>query len=127
MLRVARQRPGGHLVQWVEGDAGALEPDSCDLLLMTGHVAQVFVDDGAWAGVLAAARRALCGGGRLAFDSRDPRARAWEGWTRHASYGRDEDPVLGPFDGWFELREARDGVVRFDGVTRFARDGEELR
>ena len=41
MLEVARHRPGGDRVRWIEGDASRLEEAGFDLAVMTGHVAQV--------------------------------------------------------------------------------------
>jgi 2-polyprenyl-3-methyl-5-hydroxy-6-metoxy-1,4-benzoquinol methylase len=49
MLAVARGRPGADRVQWVEGDASALGTPAADLVVMTGDVAQVFLDDDEWA------------------------------------------------------------------------------
>ncbi|MXG88885.1 methyltransferase domain-containing protein [Nocardioides flavescens] len=79
---VARSKPGAHRVRWVEGDATALLPLglSSDLALMTGNVAQVFVDDEDWQVTLDAVRESLRPGGWLVFETRRPEARAWEGW-----------------------------------------------
>src|SRR5262245_41645146 len=48
MLAVARRQPGADRVQWVEGDSGALGTPEADLVVMTGNVAQVFLDDSDW-------------------------------------------------------------------------------
>ncbi len=64
MLAVARHRPGGELVRWVEGDASQLDESQVDLAIMTGHVAQVIADDETWHKTLAAIHRALRPGGR---------------------------------------------------------------
>src|SRR5262249_8629929 len=52
-----------------------------DLVTMTGHAFQVLLDDNAVRQALTAFRRALNPGGRLAFETRNPAAQAWEGWT----------------------------------------------
>lgn len=58
MLKVARGRPSGDRVTWIEGDASALPfVGAADLLVMTGHVAQVFLDDASFLATLVAARR----------------------------------------------------------------------
>jgi hypothetical protein len=49
-----------------------------DVTLMTSHVAQLFIDDAEWAATLRDLHRALVPGGRLVFDSRDPRGRGWQ-------------------------------------------------
>ncbi len=48
---------------------------------MTSHMAQFFVTDEEWRQALADLHRALVPGGRLTFDTRDPRARGWERWN----------------------------------------------
>jgi ubiquinone/menaquinone biosynthesis C-methylase UbiE len=81
-LDVARGKPHAERVTWVHGDATALhEVDAAsDLAVMTGNVAQVFVSDDDWAQTLDAVRRCLRPGGWLAFETRRPEARDWEGW-----------------------------------------------
>jgi hypothetical protein len=87
MLAAARGKPGAGQVTWIEGTAAEAPPRAFDLALMTSHVAQVFVDDTGWSATLGHLARALAPGGRLAFDSRDPDARAWESWAGVTSVG----------------------------------------
>ena len=87
MLAVARTKEGAEKVTWIEGTASAAPSEAFDLALMTSHVAQVFVEDAAWAETLRDLARALVPGSRLAFDSRDAAARAWESWTGVTSVG----------------------------------------
>jgi SAM-dependent methyltransferase len=131
MLRVARERSHGDEVTWIEGDAGALAfAGPMDLVLMTGHVAQVFLDDDAFLKTLCAARYALRNGGRIAFDSRNPAARAWEGWTKAESLRRVEVAGVGRVEVWHERSEApaprSSGRLRFDTHYRFESTGETL-
>lgn len=130
MLEVARQRAGGAQVRWIEGDASAATPSGAGLALMTGHVAQVFVNGASWRATLIAIRRALCPGGWLAFESRNPQARPWEQWTPERSRRTVDHPVVGPTDVWQRLIEVRsDGVgprVRFDTHYRFALTEDEV-
>ena len=51
-----------------------------DLAVMTGNVAQVFVDDADWSQTLHAIHGALRGGGWFVFETRRPEVRAWEEW-----------------------------------------------
>ncbi|SAK49860.1 methyltransferase type 12 [Caballeronia hypogeia] len=130
MLRVARARPDADRVTWVEGDAQALPfVGAADLLLMTGHVAQVFPDDDALLATLKAARRALRRGGVIAFESRNPAARAWENWTRERSTRRIEAPDGTMVEVWQERHAEPDpgtsGRVAFTTRYRFA-EGETL-
>lgn len=81
-LAVARAKRHAEMVTWIEGDAtniADLEPPA-DLAVMTGNVAQVFVDDADWAATLGGVRRALRTDGWFAFETRRPEARDWERW-----------------------------------------------
>ncbi len=125
MLEVARHRPGGNLVRWLEGDARRLDGPPADLAIMTAHVAQVIHDQDAWRAALAATHRALRPGGHLAFESRNPEARAWLAWTPEASRQRVETPVEA-VDVWSDLTEVTGDLVRYDIHYRLTSDGEEL-
>jgi SAM-dependent methyltransferase len=127
MLGVARNRPGGDRVRWIEGGADRLDAQMADLAVMSGHVAQVIADDEDWRATLAATREALRPGGRVAFESRNPDARAWAGWTRRDSARMADDGAGGRFEWWYELTEVLgDGaLVRSEVHYRF-QSGEEL-
>jgi SAM-dependent methyltransferase len=122
-LAAARAKPGADRVRWLQGTAGSAPDASFDVALMTSHVAQCFVDDAEWTAVLLDCRRALVAGGRLAFDSRDPEARAWRKWNP-----RDSRRVV-TLDGdrkvetWVEVTAARGDTVSFTRHYRFP-DGE---
>ncbi len=123
MLALARWQPGAGRVQWVEGDASALGTPEADLLVMTGNVAQVFLDDADWLTALAAIHAALRPGGYLAFESRNPEDRAWQRWNRSASYKQFDSPN-GPMESWVELVSVGDGRVSFEGHNVFISTGE---
>lgn len=123
MLAWAQRQPGADRVQWIEGDAGALGTPEADLVVMTGNVAQVFLDDSTWAATLRAIHAALRSGGHLAFESRNPDDRAWERWNRAATYERIDSPY-GPIECWLELISVGDGRVRFAGHNVFSASGE---
>lgn len=88
MLDRARGRPGAETVTWVHGDSRQLPETSADLAVMTGNVAQ-HIDDQDWARTLRDLRGALRHGGTLAFESRNPAAEAWRGWTSTERTTRD--------------------------------------
>lgn len=80
---VARRKPHADRVTWIDGDATAV-PDldeGADLVVMTGNVAQVFVDDEDWHTTLGAVHRLLRPGGWFVFETRRPEVRDWERWT----------------------------------------------
>lgn len=121
MLDVARARPGGHLVTWVDGTAEQalqhVSPGSVDLVVMTGHVAQVFLEDEDWAQVLDTAGQLLATDGCLAFETRDPSSAAWERWTPELTHERvvaDDGTVS---TSWVEVTSVEGGLVTFDGHT----------
>jgi SAM-dependent methyltransferase len=128
MLAVARRPEGAERVRWVEGDATALatlesEIARTDLVVMTGNVAQVFLDGPEWAAALLAIHAVLRPGGHLAFESRNPDDCAWERWTRDATYERIDSPY-GPMECWLEVESVGDGRVRFNGHNVFNATGE---
>lgn len=125
MLAYARRQPGAERVAWLEGDSCALGARAADLLLMTGNVAQIFLDDAAWAATLRDIHAALRPGGWLAFESRNPADQAWQRWNRAASYAQLDTPH-GPVECWVELLAVGAGRVRFAGHNRFASTGEEV-
>jgi SAM-dependent methyltransferase len=126
MLDIARRRPGGDRVEWIEGDAAQLGAKSADLAVMTGHVAQVFLDDASFDSTLAAAQAALRPGGRLTFESRNPSVSPWAAWTPEQSRRVIDDSHYGAVEIWQQLIEANNDRVRFDTHYRFLRDGDTV-
>jgi len=82
MLAYAKKQANANLVQWIEGDSSVLGKANADLVLMTGNVAQVFLEDDYWLKTLGNIYNALKPGGYVAFESRNPAARAWENWNQ---------------------------------------------
>lgn len=80
MLDIAARQPHADKVDWRNGVAADLTSGCADLVLMTGHVAQYFLDDETWLHVLTATRRALRPGGHLAFEVRNPAVESWRDW-----------------------------------------------
>ena len=78
MLDVARTRSD---IEWVLGDVASVTWDRAfDLIVMTGHAFQVFVEDDELRASLAAIRSALTDDGRFVFETRNPLVREWEHW-----------------------------------------------
>lgn len=126
MLGIARARPGAGDVTWVEGVAADLASHAYDLVVMSGHVAQVFLDDAEWRSVLDHVRRALPPGGCLAFETRNPATEPWRSWNRVDSFatflGGDGTPA---FDSWVETVAVEDGLVHLVGHTEFHHPEED--
>ncbi|MFD0273911.1 class I SAM-dependent methyltransferase [Kitasatospora sp. NPDC127111] len=125
-LDVARAKPGGERVRWIHGDATVLPPLRVDLVTMTANVAQAIVDPDAWRHTLARAHEALRPGGHLAFETRNPAARAWETWNRAASHRVTEIPDVGAVESWVDLVEVSPPLVTFRWNHVFATDGQHL-
>lgn len=125
MLAVARRQPFGDRVDWIEGGADALGAERADLAIMTGHVAQFFVADDDWRRALLALRGAMRSRGALAFETRNPLARAWERWTR-ADAVTVRDPIAGEIETWTEVDTVADGVVSFTNHYRFLATGVDV-
>jgi SAM-dependent methyltransferase len=124
-LDAARGKPGAADVTWLEGTSVDLPEDAFDVAVMTSHVAQFFVSDAEWTRGLSDLHRALVPGGRLVFDTRDPRGRGWERWNA-VDTRRD---VLLP-DGravrmWSEVDDVHGGTVTSTQHYVFP-GGEEL-
>ena len=134
MLDVARRRACGERVEWIEGDAFSLGESRAELAIMTGHVAQFFLDDEGWHSALIAIRKALLPGGHIAFESRNPLVQPWADekiedhidWPSRTSRRRVEDPVAGRIEWWTEILEVEDDRVRTEIHYLFAHSGEEL-
>jgi ubiquinone/menaquinone biosynthesis C-methylase UbiE len=125
-LEVARVKPGATRVRWLHGDATALPPLQVDLATMTGNVAQVFVTDVEWASTLSRARAAMRPGGRLVFETRDPKHRAWLEWDREHSSTRTVIPNVGEVEAWVEVTDVTGDLVSFRSTFVFQSDGEVM-
>jgi len=107
MLHMARSRPGAERVEWIKGDARTLDlKRQFNLIYLTGHAFQVFLTDEDSLAMLTAASGHLAPQGCIAFDTRNPAAKAWLGWTPEsrdiaevAGSGRVEESVDTVFDG----------------------------
>jgi SAM-dependent methyltransferase len=125
MLTYAQKQATAELVQWLEGDSSKLGTPQADLILMTGNVVQVFLEDSGWLTTLHHIYDALCPGGYVAFESRNPEAREWETWKRDSNYERIQTPH-GEMECWVELVSVQDGKVHFQGHNVFTATGEIL-
>ena len=68
-------------IEWVLGDLASVDwREEFDLVVMTGHAFQVFVEDSQLRESLDAVRSALTGNGRFVFETRNPLAQGWQRW-----------------------------------------------
>ena len=126
LLRRARRRPGCRDVTWIEGPIDQLGRLEADLALMTGHVAQFFLEEDAWQAALAKIHGALKPGGRLAFESRNPLVPPFPDWPTAAAPRRVVDPAAGAVDWWATMPEPQGRRIRYELRYRFAASGEDV-
>lgn len=113
-LDVARGKPHADRVHWLHGDAAALaDVAPADLVVLTANVFQVFLDRDAALRTLVAVRDVLRPGGRLVFETRDPRRRAWESWTPKLSRTRADVAGIGEVEAWVEVTALDPPLVTF--------------
>lgn len=87
MLDHGRTRPD---IEWVLADAASAQwQEEFVLAVMTGHAFQCLITDDEVRDSLNAIRSALVDGGRFAFETRNPAAKAWQRWTT----GRETEVV----------------------------------
>lgn len=126
MLDVARRRPEAQQVHWIEGDATCLGRVNADLAIMTGHVAQVFLEDADWTDALTSIHAALRPGGHLMFESRNPLAARWTRWTPRATRREIIDGTSSRVTVWTDLLGVERNRVRFAMHYLFEKSGEQL-
>jgi SAM-dependent methyltransferase len=127
MLSIARSRPGGSRVAWVEGDARDVRLGRrFDLVALTGHAFQVFLTGADRAAVLETIAIHLAPGGRFVFDTRNPAAEEWRTWVPERSRRRIEHPRHGHVESWNDVDyDAATGIARYDTFYALA-DGKTL-
>lgn len=116
MLAIARQRPGGERVTWIEADARRFRSDErFALIVLTGHAFQVFLTEADQRAVLATIAAHLAPAGRFVFDSREPAAEAWRGWGPEDSRRTLAHPTLGAVEAWSDARQdPATGIVTYE-------------
>lgn len=121
MLDIARNRSGGDKVAWLETDAAGLSVEvRFDLVIMTGHVFQVFLDDEDVLGALRKLHQHLAPDGRLAFETRNPDVEEWRTWTPENTRERLAVEGVGAVDVHYDIRSATGQLVTFETHFRFA-------
>lgn len=128
MLAVARRRPGGERVTWIEADARTLDLGRrFDLVLLTGHAFQVFLTAQDQLAVLRTITRHLTPHGRFLFDSRNPAFEAWKTWGPAASRRTLTHPALGIVEAWNQAEhDAATGIVTYETHYRVVDTGRHL-
>jgi 2-polyprenyl-3-methyl-5-hydroxy-6-metoxy-1,4-benzoquinol methylase len=127
MLDIARRHDPAGRVTWIAADARTMRLGRrFDVAIMTGHVFQIMLTDDDVAAVLATAREHLVPGGVLAFEARNPGARAWEQWTRERSTRTLCVELFGAVTVSHEVVEVAGDIVRFTTRHELGASGETI-
>jgi ubiquinone/menaquinone biosynthesis C-methylase UbiE len=125
MLKVAQRKNCSEQVQWIKGGYEKLEGLQTEMVLMTSHVAQFFIDDEEWQKMLKATHKTLKPGGHIVFDSRNPLTKPWEKWTRETSSKKFNTPN-GEIEMWYQLLELKNNCVLYEIHYLFIKTNEKL-
>jgi len=123
MLARARHRAEAESVNWHLGDSRSIPPGAFDYAVMTGNVAQHILD-AEWSRTLRDLRMAMRTGGIVAFESRNPAARAWESWATDERTSR-ETPH-GRLIEWTEVEEKTPHTVKLTAHNFFVETTETV-
>jgi len=126
MLAIARKKPYANKIQWIEGGYEKFDALRADMVLMTSHVAQFFLEDKEWQAMLKASHEALNPGGHIMFDSRTPIFPPYQTWPTEAAPRRVEDLTLGSIEWYYELLGIEGNRVRYQLHFYFINSGEEI-
>ncbi|SHG04119.1 class I SAM-dependent DNA methyltransferase [Pedobacter caeni] len=110
MLAIAKTKTNE--VKWVQGDARTLDlGQKFDLIILSGHVFQVFLNAEDRKAVLLTIKRHLNEHGVFIFDSRNPVPKEWESWTKEQSLRTFIHPFFGKVIGWNTFRLEKEVVI----------------
>ncbi|BCH57419.1 class I SAM-dependent methyltransferase [Agrobacterium vitis] len=127
MLSVAKAKDQEGLVRWIATNAFDLnlEREQFDLIIMTGHVFQVFLNDEETLLALTNACLHLAPGGQMIIESRNPLVRAWEGWTEAKTRNVAQVPGIGPVEVFYQVDRIEGEHVTFDATFTLLETGEQ--
>ncbi len=123
MLAYAANRVTGRSVRWILGDSRDIPVAPFDYAVMTGNVAQ-HIPNSDWERTLTDISGALRDGGVLAFESRNPQARAWEKWANEGPTIRET--ANGPLREWYEISETEPSQIVLTAHSVFEDTGEQI-
>lgn len=126
MLAVARSKPYAEQVRWVTGSFEQMNGLQADMVLMTSHVAQFFLEDKEWQAMLQASHKALKPGGHIIFDIRRLSNPPFAGWPTEDNRRKFQNIAAGPVEWWFKLLGVENKRVCYELHYLFVQFGEEV-
>lgn len=125
-LQVAIQKAEATKIEWVLGGSEAIPARHFDMVLMTGNVAQVFLNDNDWKTVLKDIHQALSPSGVLVFETRNPDAQCWKQWDQKSTFKSKDIDDIGRVDSWCEVTSSLLPYVSFKWTYVFHTDDSIL-
>ena len=118
MLEQAKKKQGANKVKWVCSRA----EDFCsnqrfDLIIMTGHVFQIFITDEEIQNILKTMRLHLSKEGIISFEVLNPSVKLWKNWTSDTCkiFTKDKETIK----CWKEIISIEDTKVTFYNIYQF--------
>lgn len=124
MLGVAAEKTDA--VEWINAGVEAMSGLSADLVLMTGHVAQFFVENDQWVSGLRTIHRSLNRGGVLAFETRNPEHSLFGDWPDEGVWARFENDDHDEARWSYRVIESSARVVRYENMYQLGSDQEVI-
>lgn len=126
MLDIAREKPYTDKVQWIKGSYEKFDGLRADMILLTSHVAQFFLEDKEWHSMLVASHKALSPGGYILFDSRPPVFPPYQTWPTKEDPRRVQNITLGSIDWYYQLLGIEGNRVRYQLHFHFIDSDEKI-
>lgn len=126
MLDIARTRPNGNAVNWVQADARTVRLDQhFDLILLTGHTFQVFLETKDQQALLATIKAHLNPGGKFIFDTRNPDFDAPKSRKKNTQPQPLDHPTHGKIEAWNASHyDARTNILTYENSYRILSTGK---
>lgn len=126
MLAVAQAKPYADKIKWIQGSFEQMEGSQAEMVLMTSHVAQFFLDNNEWRAMLQTTHEVLSSGDHLIFDIRRLSNPPFVGWATEKNRRRFENTAAGAVEWWFKLLGVENKRVRYELHYIFTCSGEEV-
>ncbi len=125
MMSLAKQKPYADKVKWLLGSSEQLEGQKSDLVVMTSHVAQFFLDDKKWRELLQHIHASLNTGGHIFFDTKNPLSKPWEKWNKEETRKIKNTPE-GDVEFWIDEPVVDGNQVEYELHYLFLNDQSKL-